>query len=109
MNALAIAVVLGIVEGVTEFLPISSTGHLIIAGHLLGFVGEKASSFEVAIQLGAILSVVFLYWRRFVGLLPESKDSEHRGSTLAGWSGLWRIALATLPALVAGFIARHTI
>ena len=109
LGTLGVPVLLGIVEGLTEFIPVSSTGHLIIAGHLLGFVGEKASSFEVAIQLGAILSVVFLYWRRFVGLLPESKDSEHTGSTLAGWSGLWRIALATLPALVAGFIARHTI
>jgi undecaprenyl-diphosphatase len=110
MNGWGIALVLGIVEGLTEFLPISSTGHLIIAGHLLGFVGEKASSFEVAIQLGAILSVVFLYWRRFQGLMPSSlRAFSSAGSTLAGWSGLWRIGLATFPALLVGFLARHTI
>lgn len=110
MNGLAIAVVLGIVEGVTEFLPVSSTGHLIIAGHLIGFVGEKAASFEVAIQLGAILSVVFLYWRRFLGLIPgRANVSVESTSTLRGWSGLWRIALATLPALSIGYLARHAI
>ncbi|MBI5055264.1 MAG: undecaprenyl-diphosphate phosphatase [Nitrospirae bacterium] len=55
------AAVLGVVEGVTEFLPISSTGHLILAGDMLGFTGETAKTFEVFIQLGAILSVVWLY------------------------------------------------
>ena len=108
MDSLAIAVVLGIVEGLTEFIPVSSTGHLILVGHLLGFVGEKAASFEVAIQLGAVLSVVFLYWRRFVDLIP-TRSGFPSGSTLNGWSGLWRITVATLPALIVGFLARHTI
>ncbi len=108
MDSLGIAVVLGIVEGLTEFIPVSSTGHLILVGHLLGFVGEKAASFEVAIQLGAILSVVFLYWRRFIELIP-TRSAVGSDSTLKGWSGLWRIALATLPALIVGFLARHTI
>jgi undecaprenyl-diphosphatase len=108
VDSLGIAVVLGVVEGLTEFIPVSSTGHLILVGHLLGFVGEKAASFEVAIQLGAILSVVFLYWRRFIELIPN-RSAVGSGSTLKGWSGLWRIALATIPALIVGFLARHTI
>lgn len=108
MDSLGIAVVLGVVEGLTEFIPVSSTGHLILVGHLLGFVGEKAASFEVAIQLGAVLSVVFLYWRRFINLIPD-RSAVDSGSTLRGWSGIWRIALATLPALIVGFLARHQI
>ena len=110
MNNFAIAAVLGVVEGLTEFLPVSSTGHLIIAGHLLGFVGDKAASFEVAIQLGAILSVVWLYWRRFLGLVPGmGQFAATAESRLNGWPGLWRIALATLPALAIGYLARHGI
>jgi undecaprenyl-diphosphatase len=108
VDSLGIAVLLGVVEGLTEFVPVSSTGHLILIGHLLGFVGEKAASFEVAIQLGAVLSVVFLYWRRFIGLIP-SRSRLDSDSSLTGWAGLWRIALATLPALIVGFFARHTI
>lgn len=100
------AVVLGIVEGLTEFVPVSSTGHLIVAGSLLGYTGEKAFSFQIAIQLGAILSVVFLYWKRFVGLIPRaSKPAVPADSMLEGWSGLWRIGLATLPILAVGFLA----
>jgi len=110
MDHWIIAAVLGVVEGLTEFLPVSSTGHLIIAGHLFGFVGDKASSFEVIIQLGAILSVVFLYWQRFLQLVPHRARSLIREkSALDGWSGLWRIALATFPALLVGYLARHRI
>jgi len=109
LELLGIAVLLGIVEGLTEFIPVSSTGHLIIAGHLLGFTGEKASSFEVAIQLGAILSIVFLYWRTFVGLIPMGSRSAIGQSNLEGWPGLWRIGAATLPALLVGYTARHII
>jgi undecaprenyl-diphosphatase len=59
------AILLGLVEGLTEFLPISSTGHLIIAGSLLGYVGPKAKVFEIAIQSGAMLAVVWNYRARF--------------------------------------------
>ena len=62
------AIILGIVEGVTEFLPISSTGHLIVAGDLLGFEGPLANVFEVVIQLGAILAICVLYFRRLLNV-----------------------------------------
>lgn len=82
------AFILGVVEGITEFLPISSTGHLILAAKLLGFSqGEFMKSFEIAIQLGAILAVVFLYWRRF----------------LLDWETLKRVFIAFLPTAVIGF------
>ena len=105
-----IALILGVIEGLTEFIPVSSTGHLIVAGHLLGFVGEKEASFQIAIQFGAILAVVFLYWRRFLDLIPFGANAVHcPQSNLAGWSGLWRIALAILPALIVGYLARNYI
>ena len=66
MDSIWSAVVLSIVEGLTEFLPVSSTGHLIIANDLLHFTGEKANVFDVVIQLGAILAVVVLDWDRFM-------------------------------------------
>jgi undecaprenyl-diphosphatase len=63
-----IAVILGVVEGLTEFLPISSTGHLILAGDLLGFHDEKAKVFEIAIQTGAMLAIVWEYRLRFLSV-----------------------------------------
>lgn len=68
MSDLIIAFILGIVEGLAEFLPISSTGHLILVGHLLGFEGERAKTFEIVIQLGAILAIAILYHKRLVSL-----------------------------------------
>lgn len=82
------AVILGIVEGLTEFLPVSSTGHLILASRLLSVPQtEFVKTFEVAIQLGAILAVVAIYWRRFL-LEPETAK---------------RIAAAFFPTAVVGF------
>ncbi|CVK21177.1 MULTISPECIES: undecaprenyl-diphosphate phosphatase [Sporomusa] len=69
MSENMIAIIIGIVEGLTEFLPISSTGHMILVGSLLGFEGEKASVFQVFIQLGAILSVFILYRDKFLAML----------------------------------------
>ncbi|MHC1789066.1 undecaprenyl-diphosphate phosphatase [Solidesulfovibrio sp.] len=98
------AVILGIVEGVTEFLPVSSTGHLILVGHLIGFTGEKASSFEVIIQLGAILAVVCLYWQRFWWLL-----SPRQLHAFSGLRGIWMLFLTSLPAGIVGLVARNSI
>jgi len=101
------AVILGAVEGLTEFIPVSSTGHLIITGHFLGLVGEKAATFEVFIQLGAILAVVFLYKDRFLGLISLKKTND-----FSGMNGLMLLGLTTLPALIFGalfhsYIKRH--
>ena len=110
MENWVIAIALGVIEGLTEFIPVSSTGHLIVAGNLLGFVGEKASTFEVAIQLGAILSVVVLYRERFLRLIPIRREPlSPLASALDGWSGLWRMGLATLPALAVGFVTHGLI
>ena len=68
------AVILGIVEGLTEFLPISSTGHLVLASDILGLTPDKfLTTFEVAIQVGAILAVLFLYWKQLLFNLENIK------------------------------------
>jgi undecaprenyl-diphosphatase len=73
------AAVMGVVEGLTEFLPISSTGHLILAGALLGFDDNKAKVFDIAIQTGAILAVIIVYWEKIrttVRTLPTSAEAQ---------------------------------
>ena len=107
MTELWVAVVMGIVEGLTEFLPVSSTGHLIIAGDLLDFTGNKASCFDVFIQLGAILAVLVLYWKRFANLIPTKSAISAGG--FSGIRGLCLLGLTTLPALALGYLAHHTI
>ena len=77
MEQYLIAVIVGIVEGLTEFLPVSSTGHMIIVGHLLGFDGPVADVFDVFVQLGAILSVIFIYKERFARFFTKDVFPAH--------------------------------
>ena len=99
-----IALLLGFIEGLTEFLPVSSTGHLILAGELVGFTDNSSVAFKIAIQLGAILAVLLVYWRRFwtvgTGLLKREADAV---------AFTRNILLAFAPALVIGVVAYDTI
>ncbi|MBU0952655.1 MAG: undecaprenyl-diphosphate phosphatase [Elusimicrobia bacterium] len=97
------AVVLGIVEGLTEFLPISSTGHLILAGEALHFSGETAKLFEVFIQLGAILAVLWIYRAKCLSLVvrfPKDKQAQRFGVSLL---------IAFLPAAIVGLVVHKAI
>ncbi|WP_421384812.1 undecaprenyl-diphosphate phosphatase [Bacillus salacetis] len=100
MNDILIAVILGIIEGLTEFLPVSSTGHLILAGHLLDFTGEKEKTFSIFIQLGAILAVVVFYWRRFLTIM---RFNFKEGLNII------HIICAMLPAVVVGLLLHDLI
>ena len=92
------AVILGLVEGFTEFLPISSTGHLILAGALLGFTGDKAATFEIAIQTGAMFAVVWEYRQR-IGATLAGIATERKAQRFA-----LNVLIAFLPAVVLGLI-----
>ena len=99
MPVLLLAIILGIVEGVTEFLPVSSTGHLILATELMGFDSAKWDAFNVIIQLGAILAIVVLYWRTLwavlEGLIQRNPIS---------WKFVRNILIGFLPSAVLGVI-----
>ena len=99
-----IALLLGFIEGLTEFLPVSSTGHLILAGELLGFTDNSSVAFKIAIQFGAILAVLLVYWRRFwtvgTGLLKREADAV---------AFTRNILLGFAPALVIGLVAYDAI
>lgn len=99
-----IAVILGIIEGLTEFIPVSSTGHLIVAGHLLGFEGEQAATFEVVIQLGAVVAIALLYRQRLFMLRTVRQQPG-----FAGRRGWLLLILATLPATALGAVGHGVI
>ena len=97
------AAVMGIVEGLTEFLPISSTGHLILAGALLGFDDEKAKVFDIAIQTGAILAVIIVYWEKIkstVVALPTQRLARRFAMN---------VLIAFLPAVLLGLLFGNAI
>ena len=92
------AAIMGIVEGLTEFLPISSTGHLILAGALLGFDDEKAKVFDIAIQTGAIFAVILIYWQKIrstLVALPTEKQSQQF---------VLNVLIAFIPAVILGLL-----
>jgi len=97
-----VAIVLGIVEGLTEFVPVSSTGHLIIVGNLLGFTGKAAECFDVFIQLGAILAVVILYSDRFYGLFTFKTAQATPVTAFRGKHEWTLLIVTTIPALILG-------
>jgi undecaprenyl-diphosphatase len=101
---LLIAIILGIVEGVTEFIPVSSTGHLILATELLGFDADKWAAFNVIIQLGAILAIVVLYWRTFWAVLEGMLQRN-----AMSWRFVRNILIAFIPSAVLGFLLINNI
>ena len=106
MEAMSTAVIMGLVEGLTEFLPVSSTGHLILAGDALNFTGPKATTFSIAIQFGAILAVIVLYWKRFIGLLKPVHTEKNQFS---GIRGIIMLILTSLPGALLGLLAGSAI
>lgn len=96
---LLIAALLGLVEGLTEFIPVSSTGHLILLVDLLGFEGPPGKVFEVVIQLGAILAICVLYFRRLLGVLLAAPKSADARRFIAA------ILIGFLPAALIGYLA----
>ena len=98
------AILLGIIEGLTEFLPVSSTGHLILASELLGFTGDSSVAFKISIQLGAILAVLIIYRARFlaVGAGLIRRDSQAIAFTR-------NILIGFLPAMLIGAVAYDAI
>lgn len=108
LNDTLMVLLLGVVEGLTEFLPVSSTGHLILTEHYFDYAVDETHFFDIFIQLGAILAVVVLYWRRFMALIPQRNevalDVVKKGVGLSGVVGLMKIACGCASAFVLGFL-----
>jgi undecaprenyl-diphosphatase len=92
------AAIMGVVEGLTEFLPISSTGHLILVGSLLGFDDDKSKVFDIAIQTGAIFAVILVYWQRLRDTAAGLVSDERARRFVAN------VAIAFVPAVVLGLL-----
>ncbi len=124
-----LAVILGIIEGLTEFLPVSSTGHLILVGHALGFTGDIASNVEISIQLGSILAIIAYERTKLSSLASHAlrEQREFRARIAARGKSAWPVlleesirnqpnlwfvlglGLAFLPAALVGFLAHKSI
>jgi undecaprenyl-diphosphatase len=97
-----IGFIMGIVEGLTEFAPVSSTGHLILTGHLLGFEGTvRAKTFEVVIQFGSILAVVVLFWKKILTIVGFQRSDE---TSSEGHLSIFHIAIGILPFCLGGLL-----
>ncbi|MBQ0029784.1 MAG: undecaprenyl-diphosphate phosphatase [Paludibacteraceae bacterium] len=104
-------IIIAIVEGLTEFLPVSSTGHMIIAQNLLGVESDAfVKAFTIIIQFAAILSVVVLYWSKFFQLnnTPAPEGSSALQQFLHKWDFYWKLIVAFIPAAVIGLLAKMT-
>ena len=97
MTDIITAIILGIVEGLTEYLPVSSTGHLILATELLGYDAQRWALFNIAIQPGAILAIVVLYWRTFIDVLTGLFKSDPKA-----FSFTRNLLIAFFPAVLLG-------
>lgn len=103
MSSTLTAIIIGVVEGVTEFLPVSSTGHMILVGNMIGFNDEAATVFEVVIQLGAILSVIFLYKERFRHFFTKDGFAIDKGLSV------WHVAAGIVPVMGVAYFMHSTI
>ncbi|CUX96264.1 Undecaprenyl-diphosphatase [Candidatus Gullanella endobia] len=99
-----IAFILGVVEGLTEFLPISSTGHMILVGNLLNFTSDKAKTFEIIIQFSSILAVVVVFWRRLFSLIGIHFSQFPRNDIGHTRLHLGHILLGIIPAVLLGLV-----
>jgi undecaprenyl-diphosphatase len=102
MDTTIIAILLGILEGLTEFIPVSSTGHLLLVGHFLGF-NSAGNTFEVVIQIGAVLALVVLYFSRLWGAVAAAKSDP------ASRRFIFSIIIAAIPAVLLGVLMHDLI
>lgn len=103
MSDTMMAVIVGIVEGLTEFIPVSSTGHMILIGHIIGFDDEASKVFEVVVQLGAILAVIFYYKDKFGRYFTKDGWDMHKGMSA------WHVAVGIVPVMLIAYALRNPI